>query len=780
MRRFLVLSAVVLAAFFADAWVGGRVLSQADVLFMYPPWSALRPAGFVFPGNALLGDVPMVFYPFLKETSASLGRGELPLWSPALYAGHPFLASYQSAVFSPFTLFGLMLAPADAILASAVAKLLAGALGMFLFLRRIGLHPAATLFGALACLLHPFTVVWLEHPPSAVAPFVPWLLWGAERLLASRAWRDVAVLALLVAGCLVAGHPETAYKALLLLGAYCAGGSLLSATGHGTGSRAKGARRLVARCLPAAVLGLLLAAVQVVPFLEYLGESGTAAMRRSFASNPIVAPAETVVTMVVPGFFGVPSRGATATIVNRNGIPTNYAEQQAYPGVATWVLAAFGTAALWRTWRVRFFAGVALVSALVMYGARGLIDVYSWVPVAGLAVPSRFGLLSITAVTILGAHGVHVLMQGERPHDRRARRAAAGVVAMMLVLIAATLLWTFPLLRGPAIVKETAAYIVWALALAAASLALVWPRPPRLAPAPTAAALTALVIVDLFAAGWRFHPMMPRERVFPTPPAIAEVQADSSLYRVAGLGPSLIPNTAMAYGLQDLRGYDGVTPRRYAELLESAFGSGQFHEIDAHEPMALLDLLNVKYVFAGPLDDLAPPQFTRIVDGAARVYRNERVFPRAFLVSRVRSVPAAEGLGLMAKGAVDLRREAVLSEPLDADEQPEPSDPDRTGDARVARYASTEVVIETDAPGRRLLVLSDHFYPGWAAYVDGRAVPIRRAYHALRAVAVPAGRHSVRFVYEARIVWTGAALSGVALVVTIGLLLIPARAGRTE
>jgi hypothetical protein len=196
--------------------------------------------------------------------------------------------------------------------------------------------------------------------------------------------------------------------------------------------------------------------------------------------------------------------------------------------------------------------------------------------------------------------------------------------------------------------------------------------------------------------------------------------------------------------------------------------------------MALLDLLNVKYVFAGPLDDLAPPHFTRIVDGTARVYRNERVFPRAFLVSRVRSVPAAEGLGLMAKGAVDLRREAVLSEPLDADEQPEPSDPDRTGDARVARYASTEVVIETDAPGRRLLVLSDHFYPGWAAYVDGRAVPIRRAYHALRAVAVPAGRHSVRFVYEARIVWTGAALSGVALVVTIGLLLIPARAGRTE
>jgi len=367
MVRFLLASCAVLAAFFADAWVGGRVLSQADHLFLHAPWSAHRPPGFVFPVNGLLGDVPMVFYPFLAHAGASLSRGELPLWNPAVYGGHTFLASYQSAVFSPFTLFALVLQPADALLASAVSKLLFGGLGMFLFLRRIGLQPAAATFGALACLLHPFTVVWLEHPPSAGAPWVPWLLWGSERLLASGAWRDVAILALLVAGCLFAGHPETAYKALLLLGVHSAIGCWQTGDVGSRVARAWGSvRPLTARFLPAAVLGLLLAAVQVVPFLEYFSESGIAAARRTFAANPLIAPAETLVTTVVPAFFGHPVRTPTATVLNRYGVRTNHAEQQAYPGVVSWILAAVAVAALWRAWRVRLYFGVALVSLLLM------------------------------------------------------------------------------------------------------------------------------------------------------------------------------------------------------------------------------------------------------------------------------------------------------------------------------------------------------------------------------------------------------------------------------
>jgi hypothetical protein len=307
--------------------------------------------------------------------------------------------------------------------------------------------------------------------------------------------------------------------------------------------------------------------------------------------------------------------------------------------------------------------------------------------------------------------------------------------------------------------------------LIAVSVAIVWLGPSRLGARRTAAVLTALVIVDLFAAGWRFHPMIPREQVFPTPPAMAAVQSDRSLFRVTGLGWSLVPNTAMVYGLQDVRGYDGVTPRRYAELLARAFGGGQFNDIEPGDVLSVLDLLNVKYVFARPGDELPSPHFTRVLDGAAPVYRNELVFPRAFLVSRVRTAEGAAGLDLVVESTIDLRHEAILAEPLPESDRPDPADANDAGRAVITHYSNTRVEVESDAPGRRLLVLTDHLYPGWTAHVDGRAVPIRRAYHALRAVAVPAGRHSVRFVYEARIVWSGAAVSAVAALVTLGLLL---------
>ena len=91
---------------------------------------------------------------------------------------------------------------------------------MFLFLRRLGLAPAAVWFGALTFLLNPFTVVWLEHPPSAVSCWLPWLLWSVDRNRREGGPGNVALLAALTALTLLAGHPETAFKVLLMTGAY--------------------------------------------------------------------------------------------------------------------------------------------------------------------------------------------------------------------------------------------------------------------------------------------------------------------------------------------------------------------------------------------------------------------------------------------------------------------------------------------------------------------------------------------------------------------------------
>ena len=97
--------------------------------------------------------------------------------------------------------------------------------------------------------------------------------------------------------------------------------------------------------------------------------------------------------------------------------------------------------------------------------------------------------------------------------------------------------------------------------------------------------------------------------------------------------------------------------------------------------------------------------------------------------------------------AFDLRRTALLYDPLDMD--PVPVDSGSTANVRMRAWSPHEIVLDvaTDAP--RLLVLSEVFYPaGWGATVGGEETSILQVDHLLRGVPVPAGVHEVVFRFD--------------------------------
>jgi hypothetical protein len=148
--------------------------------------------------------------------------------------------------------------------------------------------------------------------------------------------------------------------------------------------------------------------------------------------------------------------------------------------------------------------------------------------------------------------------------------------------------------------------------------------------------------------------------------------------------------------------------------------------------------------------------------GDVKIYEVRDALPRAYVVHKTRVIADDEvALAAMADPAFQPGQETILAAGEALQEAPS-----TLATVQVSAYAPEEIAIQAtlDAPG--YLVLSDTWYPGWHATVDGERAVIERANTMFRAVYLPAGTHEVHFVYQPISFYAGTAASGLALVGT--------------
>src|SRR5262249_2219700 len=116
-----------------------------------------------------------------------------------------------------------------------------------------------------------------------------------------------------------------------------------------------------------------------------------------------------------------------------------------------------------------------------------------------------------------------------------------------------------------------------------------------------------------------------------------------------------------------------------------------------------------------------------------------------FVAPRVEVVADADAV-LDRLSTADLRDVGFVEEPIEPFEAVAAADSPL--DARIAEYESNRVRIDASAPRGGLLVLTDQYFPGWKATLDGTPVEIRRADYLFRGVRLPPGRHRVEMVYR--------------------------------
>ena len=217
------------------------------------------------------GDLVSFIWPMYRFAARSLRAGQIPLWNPHVYGGAPFIADNQSGVFYPLNLLVFALAgePSyEAIEALVVLHMALASVGVFVFLRSVGVRRPAAVFGGVAFGLSDLFVTHIGNLNlNATAAWMGWLLWLTHRALTPDdgqggrrriGWALGAGVVLAVAA--LAGHAQM----LLFNGMMVAGYVVYrliteAAQGNwsGKGERITAARRLC-------VLGLLAALIVAV------------------------------------------------------------------------------------------------------------------------------------------------------------------------------------------------------------------------------------------------------------------------------------------------------------------------------------------------------------------------------------------------------------------------------------------------------------------------------------------------------------------------------------
>lgn len=277
-------------------------------------------------------------------------------------------------------------------------------------------------------------------------------------------------------------------------------------------------------------------------------------------------------------------------------------------------------------------------------------------------------------------------------------------------------------------------------------------------------ALGELLLMTVF-----YVPSIPKELMLPKNAAAELLAKDQSPWRFWPKEPGnavMPPIAGSVFGWEDFRADIAVGSRRAAAFRALAEDYAFSPEPQKYfAGYSLLELANVKYLFGHATDILDKGRFEKIFEeGNLKIFRDKRAAPRAVVYEQAVTIPLPDIEAAVAPlDAVrplrsfieqhpdDLARTLVLHD--DSTKWAAPAGPGPAAaprEAKIVRRESGRIELEAEAPRGGWLFLSDIYFPGWTAKVDGRERPIAPAWEAFRAVGLEPGHHRVVFEYKPR------------------------------
>jgi len=735
----------------------GLVPMPADITVgLYYPWLDYK-WGYevgVPVKNPLLSDIPSLLYPWRSFAVDQLKAGEFPLWNPFYFAGMPLLANFQSAVFSWVNVFFLFLPKVWAWSTGIVIQSFLAALLTYLFLCNRKLSRFSSLLGGIVFALSGFSIAWMEYDVHGhTAYFLPLLLFLVDEYFEEEKTGWLLGFSFAVAFQIFAGYlPIVIYSYLIIVFYVFVFHFKLG--------------KLVKLGL-FGILGMGLAAVQLLPGWELLRFSIRDVDPIVRASNASFLPFSHLVTLVAPDFFG-------------NPVTYNYWGKAFYDNFAFWI----GTAALTLVFLALFnslenkfcrFWGIVLLFSLVLVTKNPLGVFLQKILFLEGGVAARALFITDFSLAILAGCGLEALMKEKKKILKQLATVLILVGGMMgviwtmglmienpvnrlialrnLVIPTAVFLFSIPLLFGIMFSKKSLPLCLFA------SLPLF------------------LVSCNLLYHAKKYLPFSKPEFVFPPTPVIEFLQKQEKPFRFEP-GDVIPQDMWMPYGLEAASGSDALLPKRMGEF-STAIETGRVQknisrvQLITNYDSPLFSLLNAKYISVKKVTEKGiyspegkpPERFLdksryKLVfeDKTVQVYEDLKRLPRAFWVYDFEVIK--DGQEIVSRLQVqefDTKKKIIL------EENPNfilSSEKAKKQEIEWLEYrpGRLKMVVNSDQPG--FVFLANNFYPGWESFVDSQKTKIYRADYTFQAIKVPEGRHLIEFFYQPKSFLFGGLISG--------------------
>lgn len=748
---FLILAAAV-GIFFYKVFLGFVPFPGDLLIAEYNPWKSYSYLGYnpgSFPNKAQYFDVLRQIYPWKTLSVELIKSGIVPLWNPYNFSGTPLLANFQSAVFYPLGLLYFILPQKFAWTMLVMLQPLLAAFFTYLYTRKIGIGILGSLFSAISYGFSSFMTVWLEYNTIGhVILWFPLSLLSVEMLLVKTTVRWIALFVLSLVFALLAGHPQIFTYSLIFIAAYIVYRARI---------------RFILFYFFLILLSIGLGAVQIVPGLELIRESARIPHDHTFLMEKILIQFKQLIMLVVPDFFGNPA--------TRNyWLNDTYIGKVTYIGIISLFFVFFSFKNLKKSYVV-FFAGAAAAILIFTTSNPFTAFLYSFtIPFISTSAPTLSIFLLCFCLSVLAGFGVDLYIKEKKPKTMIPwLLPIIGIIILLWIIVffvpqvissrlsenfvivyrnlgyATVLLVTGAFLLGVGLFKKKLVYIVLIM-------------------------LLVIQTGDLFRNFGKFNPFVPSSLVFPNAGVLDFLKKEAGINRFWGYGHAgTEANFATEYSLFSPDGYDPLYPKQYGSFVHSssqgiigkptaitrsdAFIAPGFGETDLSENtsrLKVLDMLSVKYILdrvenSSTEKTFPPESFSLLYDKDGwKIFENKRAAARAFLATDYKVFETNREFEkiFFAKDFDPSKTILLEKEPAKKPEQ------GAKGNLKPLSYSPNKVSFETNTDGNMLLFISDTYYPGWKAFVNGEEQEIYRANYAFRALSIPKGSHVVSFTFD--------------------------------